>query len=452
METQKIVITSAQAFATPNHKFLDSLENYVNIHNAELIVLPLIGNSAQEDYHPSNFSKRIQEYDLEYGSRKLNKNIGIDQFNVRPYQVDPITGLQRFAQRDKSLVFGSPKQRWKYIAHSNRTIPKALITTGACTLPNYATGWDVSAERRRLGNIATRDHEYGAIVIDLVNGVKFHWRNLIAQKNGKFTDLGVEYSGKEKKEVSPLAAMLGDWHSGYTDSKVLRATLDMIKYHDPEKIFLEDFFNGHSVSHWRKGKSITELIWEGSDKGNLSLEEEMIQAGKDLELLKNTAPNAKVYVKASNHLEFLERYLDEGRYINDPINIKLALKLAVAFSEKKNPTKEGIELVYGLPDNVEFLSRWDDVKINGYKLDAHGDKAAGGGRGSIQSKERCFGKSITGHSHSSEKLRQTYILGTMLPFTMHYLGGSPLSWTHSHAMLYKTGVQMINIIDGKWRV
>ncbi|MCX8178835.1 MAG: hypothetical protein N3D75_03330 [Candidatus Aenigmarchaeota archaeon] len=161
------VITSAQAFANPNDEFLDTLESYVSKNNAKLLVLPMIGNSAKQDWLRENFAGRIREYDLIYDNIDLNKNIGIAQFNVRPYQIDPVTGLERFAQRDKSLIFASPKQRWKYIPHSNRKIPKALITTGACTRPNYANSDDSSAERRRLGSIAYRDHEYGAIVVNV---------------------------------------------------------------------------------------------------------------------------------------------------------------------------------------------------------------------------------------------------------------------------------------------
>jgi len=93
------VVTSAQALAKPNNKFLDSLESYVDKMHAELIVLPMIGNSASEDYVPENFHRRILEYGLLHETKPLNENIGIEQFNVRPYQIDPITGLQRFAQR-----------------------------------------------------------------------------------------------------------------------------------------------------------------------------------------------------------------------------------------------------------------------------------------------------------------------------------------------------------------
>lgn len=345
------VITSAQALAKPNHEFLDSLESYVDKMHAELIVLPMIGNSASQDYVPKNFHSRILEYGLLYETKPLNENIGIEQFNVRPYQIDPITGLQRFAQRERSIIFASPKQRWKYIPHSNSKMPKALITTGAATKPNYASGRDVSAERRRLGNIALRDHEYGAIVVEVLNGKKYHWRNLNSQKNGKFSDLGVEYDGKKSRYVRPLAMVCGDWHTGYTDKKVKKATLDMIAEYKPERLILHDFFNGHSVSHHMQKQLIYQLIREGVDKGNLSLEDELLLCGKELEKIANTMGDGHIYIPQSNHLEFLERYLDEGRFIKDPINARIAFKMALAYADGKNPVEEGIRYVYGVQES-----------------------------------------------------------------------------------------------------
>jgi len=449
-EREKFVITSAQAFAKPNHEFLDSLEHYVEKERAKLLVLPMIGESAREDYKFQNFHRRIQDYGLEFGVVSLNNNVGIEQFNVRPYQIDPVTGLDRFAQREKTLIFSSPKQRWRYISHSNSKMPKALITTGAATKPNYATRKDSSAERRRLGDIARRDHEYGAIVVEVENNKLYHWRNLISQANGKFTDLGVQFNGQKQKDVQPLAMVCGDWHTGYTDKKVRKATLNLIEKKQPERIVLHDFFNGHSVSHHMQHQLIYQMIREGVDKDHLSLERELSLCGKELEKIANRVGNGHIYVLESNHLEFLDRYLDEGRFVKDPLNARIAFKMASAYADGKNPVEEGIRYLSKVPENVTFLSRWDDLKVNGYQLANHGDTGPGGGRGSVRSKENDFGKSITGHVHKSEKLRQTFTVGTMIPFNTFYIKGNPVAWTHSHAFVYPTGVQMVNIIDGKY--
>lgn len=445
----RYIITTAQSCARPNHKVLNSLEELARDYDAEIIILPTIGHSAAQDWVPDLFADRIKEYEMEYGKRDLNKNIGIEQFNVRPYQVDPITGLQRFAQRETSLIFASPKQRWRYIPHSNSKMPKALITTGAVTMPNYATGQDVSAERRRLGAIARRDHEFGAILVETVNNKSYHWRNLMIQRNGKFTDMGVEYNGQKKREVRPLAMVCGDWHTGYSDKKVRKATLEMIAEAEPEVVILHDFFNGHSVSHHMQKQLIYQMIREGADKGNLSLEAELDLCRKELWKIAEAVGEGRIVLPESNHLEFLDRYLDEGRFVKDPLNARIALRLASAYADGQNPVEAGMHMMGAMPENVRFLTRWDDFKVQSYQLGNHGDTGIAGGRGNIKSKENDFGKSITGHVHKSEKLRQTFTVGSILPFNTFYIKGNPVAWTHSHAFVYPTGVQMLNIINGK---
>jgi hypothetical protein len=126
--------------------------------------------------------------------------------------IDPITGLNRFAQDETTLVLASPKQRMRPVPHSNKKHPKFLVTTGACTLPNYATGTDVSAERRRLGNIALKDHVYGGLVVEVENDEIFHMRHVRANKGGSFVDFGTRYDSNKKSSAVLEALVLGDYH------------------------------------------------------------------------------------------------------------------------------------------------------------------------------------------------------------------------------------------------
>lgn len=444
------VITSAQSYASPHGNFLEGLEKYASERNAELIFLPMIGQSASQDIdglHPV-----IKERDVEYGTRRLNDNVQIEQFNVRPYQIDPITGLQRFAQRGTSLIFASPKQRMKVIPHSNKDIPKLLTTTGACTYPNYATGFDVSAERRRLGNIARRDHVYGALIVEIEDDEIFHLRNIRADTRGKFVDLGVSYNGDRQKKAKLEAIVFGDWHNGYTDPQVREANFEMMRELNPKRVFLHDFFDGHSINHHHERQLITGQIIEEVDRGYNSLDYELYNAREELIEIAGTA-NGTVYVLPSNHNDRIERYLDEGRFVKDPVNARIGFKLASLLVEGKNPVKEGMRLFGSLPRNVKFLERTDEMKVRGYNLGAHGDKGPGGRPSSMASKENDYGRSITGHTHTAEWLRDTYVVGTSTPLVLPYTKGQPTNWINTNALLWDTGtVQMVNVVDGKWRL
>lgn len=448
---KRYVITSAQSCANPHWNFWRGLQHYCKVNKAELLVLPMIGKNAAEDWNKMHalFIPYLQKY-----KRTLNSNVMIKQFHVRPYQIDPITGLSRFAQRGTSIIFASPKQRLKSIPHSNQKHPKFLITTGACTIQNYATGFDVSAERRRLGKIAKGDHIFGAVVVEIINNNIFHFRHLRADTQGKFVDLGTLYDGMTKREAVLEAMVLGDWHCGQTDQGVKNATFDMIKSLNPQRLVLHDFFDGHSVSHHVEKKPVRQKLLQQYDKGFHVLQREFLQCNRDLWKLSELVDGKQIIVVYSNHHDFLPRYLEEVRYKSDMTNYRLAVKILdyIARKDYNDGVKYGIRLMGKPPKNTKFLREDSDFKVRGYQLAAHGHKGAFGGYGSINSKENDFGKSISGHSHSAQIQRETYVVGTCLPRNMFYMRGQPSSWTHTHALLWETGtVQLVHVIENSWR-
>lgn len=446
------LLTSAQAMARPHERLLESMETYVAERAGRLTVLPMIGRDASEDWrelHP-----RVAELEVEYGTRKLNDNIQIEQFHVKPNAIDPVTGLQRFAQRERTQVFASPKQRMKAIADTSRTHTKFLITTGALTHPNYSTGDDNSAERRRLGAIAQRDHVLGGLVVEVANRDTYYMRHITSNGTGSFVDLGTKYDGREITEgIQPDAMVLGDYHCGRTDRDVLRATYGMIDDLKPRKLVLHDYFDGHSVSHHVEKEPITQAILQRDDYGHDSLEQELRQCYDELQVLSDMTD--EVVVVMSNHHEFLWRWLNEGRFMKDTKNARFAFKLASHMAEKdeNDPVEFGIRMMGRLARNIRFLKRTDDFKVRGYQLGAHGDKGVGLGYGSITSKENDFGQSISGHVHQAQTQRRTHTVGTMLPLDMYYMRGSPSAWTNSHAVIYPNGaVQHLILNKGNYRL
>lgn len=393
---ERYIITSAQACASPHTQLWRGLQNYAKKMKAEIIVLPMIGESAREDW--VEIHSAFKPY-LEYGKRKLNSNIKIEQFNIRPYQVDPTTGLPRFAQQGTTLVFASPKQRLTPIAHSNQKYPKFLVTTGAVTRPNYATKDDSSAERRRLGDIARRDHVYGALIVEVVDDEIFHFRHLRANSEGSFIDLGVRYTDEEESGAELEAMVLGDWHNGQTDEKTREVSHKMISELKPRRLILHDFFDGHSVNHHSEKKMVRERLIQIVDKGFHLLDLELEQGYNQLIKFNELMEGRPIVVVFSNHHAFLHRYLEEARFVKDLSNFRTAVDL-LAFMAKKDyndPVHAGFKRFGKIPRNIRFLREGDDYKVLGYQLGSHGDKGADGGYGSLNSKENDWGKSITGH-------------------------------------------------------
>ena len=349
----------------------------------------------------------------------------------------PTTGLGRIGQRNKSFIFASPKQSLEYVPVANNKLPHALMTTGAITKPAYQTNNYMS---QRTAFIADHDHICGGIIVEIVSKEHYHFRHVEFAEDGSFIDLGVKYhsNGKTSK-TNILGMVLGDWHCGHTDPTVAKVTYEMIKDLKPKQVILHDVFNGTSVNHHLEFKTITK-----SKIGITALKDELLLLRSDLERFSSMTD--KVVIVASNHDYWLERYLEEGRFIKDTINYRISLELAIAFHDGTNPVEAGINLGKDKIKNLKFLKRDEDYLIKDIQCGAHGDLEAG-----VIRLEKSFGKSITGHCHTGGKFRRVTRVGTSTPLREDYAKG-PVSWTHTHAIINEDGtVQLINIIEGKWK-
>ncbi len=86
------------------------------------------------------------------------------------------------------------------------------------------------------------------------------------------------------------------------------------------------------------------------------------------------------------------------------------------------------------------------------ELGAHGDKGANGARGSLLAMENAYGNSVSGHSHTPEILRGAWQVGTTSLLKLEYVKG-PSSWMHTSCLVYPNGSrQLINAINGLWRL
>ena len=434
----KYIVTSAQYGASVNKNFLAGLETYSKQNNAEILVLPMRGIDIEED----TLARELQPYKTVEKELNINKNIRIKNYNVRPNQIEPTTGLIRFAQGDRTTIFPSPKQRMRVVPNSNVDLPKVLMSTGAVTNPYYD-------KKHKINEVAREDHKYGAIVVEKVNGTHYHYRQIDALKNGKFYDLGVLYNGKEKPVFKGAEALvLGDLHSMVIDKKVHEANLEQIKELQPQYVILHDLFDGASINHWEEGKEYTKV--QTYHTLGLSLKKELEITGTILSDYAAVSPN--VVVVKSNHDERIDRWLEESRYVKEPQNNILGHELFLAKHEGHDPLQYGLEsLGYGF-SNVTYLSRDEDFKVRGYQLGNHGDHGANGGKGSMRSIEFANGKSITAHSHSPQILRDTYVVGTSTPLKLPYNKGFS-SWMNTNAVLYDIGkVQLINTVRGRWKL
>lgn len=438
---KRYIVTAGEVGAKPNNKQLDAYEQYAERNDAEIIIIPILGQYPKEGLAP-----RLQEYSVE-SERALGRAIDIRDFGVKAQQINPLTGLKRFGAVDKSIIVGSPKQHLEHIANSSRNDPKAVMSTGVCTLPNYKDYF-------RIGKIGQEDHTQGAILLDVDEKTGlFYFRQAQNLTDGSFIDMGRKYTKSGSHNVRADTMVLGDMHEAQMDQVKYDATCDMINTLKPKYVVLHDLFDAYSMTHHDEGHNL--LRARKAVNGQLSLKDELYNLGERLhELSVQGHKDTKYMVVKSNHDEALERYLDECRFVGDAENLQLSVRLASAMLEGKDPLEEGIRMAYGtVPRNVKFLQRDDEFSRYGWHLSSHGDKGPSGSRGSLASFDYSLGKAVVAHSHSAAIKKDVFRVGTLERTDVDYVKGTTGNWTATNGVIYPSGkAQLLNIYKGDWKI
>lgn len=432
---QKFLITTVKKDDKIFYDGFKALKNYAEKNKA----LPLF---LIADNDLSGIDSLLLNEQIVFDTIHLNKNLTISPIKIKSEAVDPVAGLPRIGNRENSYILASPKQRLKAVPTEHDHLPHLLMTTGAITEPNYIKNTYIQKKRDFLADL---DHVMGGLIVEILDDTFFLVRQFQFDNQGSFIDLGVEYDSKGSSRIVALEAMVpGDWHMGHTDQVAREAVIQMINHLKPKRLFFHDFFDGTSVSHHTRDKKIFSMT------NILSLEEELTMGAKELNLFSSLVPN--VYLVKSNHDEFLDRYLDSGYFMDDKMNGKTAVRLAVAKLDGKDPLEVGYR-THGLTaKNVNFYQRDQSLKIKGIEHTAnHGDKGSNGARGSVAAMEMAYGLIWSGHAHSPEILRGAWQVPALEVLRPGYnIGGS--SWAHGCGLTYYNGSrQLIIFINGQYK-
>jgi hypothetical protein len=323
-----------------------------------------------------------------------------------------------------------------------------MMTTGAVTVPNYVTSMYMS---ERTAYIADKHHVMGAIYVNIFDDVSYGYTQIqMLNDEGSFVHFGKRYYPNGKVSVeAPEVLVCGDWHSGETDPVVRKCTEEMIDEFNPNKVALHDTFNGKSINHHEEHNMIVKA--QHFMHGIPSLEQEFVGLRDDLDWFSKQVD--EVVVIKSNHDEFLTKdYLKYAKYAHDPQNHYFSLDLAKAMMEGKDPVKFATEKVGLKAKNIRWLKRDEDFKVAGIQLGAHGDIGPSGTRGNIKNMRKSYGLSVTGHSHSPGIHHGAFAVGTSSFLKLGYNQGAS-NWLQTHCLVYSDGSrQLINIIDGVWKI
>ena len=144
----------------------------------------------------------------------------------------------------------------------------------------------------------------------------------------------------------------------------------------------------------------------------------------------------------------------------DPTNAEFYLETALAMARATKMGAGGAEypdpfIYWGgkrNQSNLKFLGPNDSAALGGVELGMHGDRGPNGSRGSRMNLRRVGVRSIIGHSHSPGIEEGCYQTGTSTGLRLEYNKG-PSSWLNTHCILHADSKrQLINIINGGWKL
>lgn len=454
LAAQRYLITSAQN-ATPVHAgFLAALRVAAKHLGAELVVIPL------RYKNPTSVWSRKQEDDEHWAPelepflfnvrRKLGPNLVLcGDVKTQPTASSPLTGFEALTGAE-SCIIGHPKMQLRSVPAAGR-YPKILSTTGACTRRNYTD--------TKAGKLGAFHHFLGAVVVEL-DGKRFHLRQVNADRiTGEFTDLETHYTANGAHQAPPaLGLVLGDTHARMTCPDVDAATFGpggIVETLQPRTLVFHDLFDGYSVNPHHAGDPFIAAAKHSA--GMTNAREEVIHA---VEFVKRRAHGRRAVIAASNHDDFLARWVRNTDWRSSPGNAKFYLETAQAMlastrmgpggAEYADPFAHWVEKLKGRA-SIRCLAKDELFKLGDVECSLHGHAGPNGSRGTLGNLSRLGTKVISGHGHEPGIQEGHYRVGTSTPLRLEYTHG-PSSWQNCHAVVYASGKRsLLIIVDGSWR-
>jgi len=456
------VITSAQNATPPNLEFLGCLRTMAAAKKAELIVCPYRYRNATSAW--TEAQQQAEWWSPEFLPYLLNTRLEVApglvllaDVSIQPTASEPLSGFDAMTGMASGIV-GHPKVALQSIAGPGSGAAKLMLSSGACTLPNYTS--------TKAGKQGEFHHSYSAVVVE-VDDAGYHVRHVsFDSSTSTVVDLAHEYhaDGRVEEAERPVAIVLGDVHVGTTAEHVDRATFGaggIVEYLQPEHIVAGDVMDSMSCNPHSAGDPFIATALAGSDRDDVRAEVEAAW-----QWMVNRTPAGCTFVAvADNHGDMLRRWLCSPSvdWKRDPRNAAFYLELAGKLVASAHMTSGGPRYAGALKTAFEALPMPADKSIRvlnedesfvlaGVELGIHGNRGPNGSRGSIRNLRRLGHKSVIGHSHTAGISEGTYQVGTSTELRLGYNAG-PSSWSHAHCVVHANGKRQMLFIrrDGVWR-
>lgn len=458
--TKRFIFTSAQNATPIVEPFVRILKEMAKQPDTVLRISPLRYKNPTSNFPASR--KNADWWDptirpFLYNKRhQVNKNLTfLGDIFPQSTTSDPLNGVEVIS-RECSGIVPATKLQLKSIAAPRGRMAKIVTSTGACTEPNYT--------RTPTGAKGKFHHSLSAIIVEL-EGKRFHMRVIHYNEDGdNVTDLDKLWFATRTggvgvtRALRPLALFMGDTHVDFVDPKVVLATFGpggIVPSLRPRHLIWSDLLDGYSCNPHHADDPMVAYAKRISGKDVIRDE-----VKRSIEFVrKHTPEDCLSIVQASNHGDFLRRYVLKTPWQKDPTNAQFLSDTSSEMLRTCKMGKGGTEYMdpFALHfraaqvPNSRVLDLDEQFSLAEVVLHMHGDKGPNGSRGSIRNLRRVASKSIIGHSHTLGVDEGCYQAATSTLLRLEYNHGAS-SWCNAHVLLNADGKrQWIIIVDGAWR-
>lgn len=465
---KKFIITTAVTGKAAKVEFYNALLNWANHNDGNILILPSADVKSSKTVFKMNFDpifkndrtwfilNRDGQDDNTISTDEtpdgyyLNKHLWLSCVKTQAKTVKPISGYNELiTSKDASIIVGHPRQHLYYNAALKHKIPRAVMSTGACTVNNYKTDLAMCG---KTSSKAKESHQFAAVIVEIKDENIFHFRQVQSIDGTSFTDLDtIYYSDGTTEATYGTTLVMGDSHAGATDNKLMKAIMQqLVAFNVIDEIVLHDLCDARPISPHDTNKLMTRIDKVNNDKNRLMQNfEDIVKYLNDI-----TTFNVNVVVVASNHDEHLVKALENLPAIlgGDDINAETMIRMAAYYCSNQHGSllKFCVETLpkakLNHPERIRWLVTDESYERYGCELGQHGHLGANGSRGNATQYEKYVGNAVIGHSHSARITGRTFQVGATCDLDQGYNKGLS-SWTRTCCLVHKDGTkQLINFI------
>lgn len=463
---ERWLITSAQDETAVHDPFWGNLLAYGDAIGAAVLVGGFTYNKSLFEDHASRtavFAAAVQPY-LRHENEMLGPLMFAAKMNTLPTAVRPLSGLEGYS-RGAWAVFPHAKIQLVSVPSMPGTHPAMLMTSGACTVPNYI--------EKKAGLKAEFHHQIGATIVELDERGRLFCRQIAAAGDGSFQDLGtlvrdgqvshghrveqITWGDVHIPKLDPAIAAIC-W--GYDVAARAVTSSDSIAHAlRPRHQAFHDLHDHAARNHHRRGDPQFAVAVASAGRDRVEAEITEVAA-----FLRATAFEwCTSVVVASNHHDALNRWLREADPRTDPVNARYWCELNAEWFRRIEQNERDFDIFawavqqqdeHRLSD-VVFVPRNGSYTVcqqhGGIETALHGDEGPNGARGSPLNMGRMAMRLNRGHDHSASILDGVYTSGLCGLMDQGYNSG-PGSWSHTQIVTYPNAKRtLVTILDGKWR-